>query len=259
MKARRFVTALAAVAVGAMTMALVVAPAGATAATPTVKLAPAVYKVGTTLYDQDYNDFEFGQAANQVFKWTVSGSSSPVCSQVIYDDHGDDGVYTTSVPPGSRSWQEQYIPDQYGSLLSVIVQFCNGVQVSSNAEYHDINVLGDSNTDAVSYFGTWSVSTCKCAVDGTTHYTSQKNASVSFRVSGSFGLVMSKAPNRGSAAVYVDGRKTATINTYSSTAISSTFVYSVILAGTATHTVSVVNLATAGHPRIDFDAMATHY
>jgi hypothetical protein len=32
----------------------------------------------------------------------------------------------------------------------------------------------------------------------------------------------------------------------------------VALKGTATHTVSVVNLATAGHPRIDLDAIALH-
>ena len=56
----------------------------------------------------------------------------------------------------------------------------------------------------------------------------------------------------------MDGVKTAVINTYASTATNATFVYSVALKGTATHNVSVVNLATAGHPRIDLDAIALH-
>ena len=148
--------------------------------------------------------------------------------------------------------------DQYGQDDTVKVTFCNGVSVTSNVVTPYIKALDDSDSTDVSYSGAWSVSTCKCAIEGTTHYSTQANASYSFRVSGAFGLAMAKAPNRGSAAVYVDGIKTAVINTYASTAINATFVYSIALKGTATHTVSVVNLATTGHPRIDLDAIALH-
>jgi len=45
-----------------------------------------------------------------------------------------------------------------------------------------------------------------------------------------------------------------TVDTYSKTPINRTIVYQVALPGTATHTGKIVNLATAGHPRIDLDA-----
>jgi len=45
-----------------------------------------------------------------------------------------------------------------------------------------------------------------------------------------------------------------TVDTYSKTPINRTIVYQVALPGTATHTGKIVNLATAGHPRINLDA-----
>lgn len=48
--------------------------------------------------------------------------------------------------------------------------------------------------------------------------------------------------------------KKVTVDTYSKTAINRTIVYQVALPGTATRTAKIVNLATAGHPRIDLDA-----
>ena len=65
---------------------------------------------------------------------------------------------------------------------------------------------------------------------------------------------MAKGPGRGQADVFVDGVKTATINTYAQANSNRVIVYDKwMLAGV--HTVKVVNKATAGHPRIDLDAV----
>jgi hypothetical protein len=259
MRARGIVGMVGTAAAATMVVAMVsVVPAGAATA-PTVTMASPTWKVGSTFHEGDYDHYQFGEAATEVFSWTVSAYSSPVCSQRFDSDHHEDGVYSTAVAKGKRSFTENYELDQYGQDDTVTVTFCNGISVTSNVVTPYINAMDDLDPTRVSYFGAWSVSTCKCAIEGTTHYSTQKNASFSFRVSGAFGLAMSKAPNRGSAAIYVDGTKTAVINTYASTAINATFVYSVALKGKATHTVSVVNLATAGHPRIDVDAIAVHY
>lgn len=66
-------------------------------------------------------------------------------------------------------------------------------------------------------------------------------------------VVMAKGPNRGQAAVFVDGVKVATANTYSATSVNRTVVWRQTLSS-APHSLRVVNLATAGHPRIDVDA-----
>lgn len=260
MRVRRIAGVLGTAVVATMVAATVgVVPASAAAAPPKVTMTFPTWKVGTVFHEADYDHYQFGEDAIEVFHWTVSAYSSPVCSQTFNEDHHEDGVYSYSIPKTSRSNTVDFEEDQYGEDDTVLVTFCNGVSVTSNVVNPYINAFDDSDTNNVSYFGAWSVSNCKCAIEGTTHYSTQKNASYTFRVAGAFGLAMSKAPNRGSAAVYVDGRKIATINTYARTAINAEFVYSTLLKGTAVHTVSVVNLATPGHPRIDLDAIATHY
>ncbi len=106
----------------------------------------------------------------------------------------------------------------------------------------------------------WSVSHCACWSGGSTHWTSAKNASLSFRTQpgdgsgGDVALIMSKAKDCGSAARVCRRVQKVTVDTYSKTAINRTIVYQVALPGTATHTGKIVNLATAGHPRINLDA-----
>src|ERR1700712_4721751 len=212
MRARRIVrmlsTAVVATTVTAVVSATVgVVPASAAKA-PTVKMASPTWKVGSTFHEGDYDHYRFGEAATEVFSWTVSAYSSPVCSQRFDADHHEDGVVSTAVAKGKRSFTEDYESDQYGQDDTITVTFCNGISVTSNVVTPYINALDDSDTTGVSYLGAWSVSTCKCTIEGTTHYSTQQDANFSFRVSGAYGLAMSKAPNRGSAAVYVDGVKT---------------------------------------------------
>ena len=67
------------------------------------------------------------------------------------------------------------------------------------------------------------------------------------------GLVMAKGPGRGMAAVRVDGRQVAVVDTYAPVNTNSQLVWSGRL-GNGHHELRVVNLATPGHPRIDVDA-----
>ena len=53
--------------------------------------------------------------------------------------------------------------------------------------------------------------------------------------------------------MYVDNVYKTTINTYATTNINGKITYQILLTGTHTHVVRVVNLATAGHPRNDLD------
>ena len=68
-------------------------------------------------------------------------------------------------------------------------------------------------------------------------------------------LLMPTGPSRGSAALYVDNVYKGVINTYhAGSNVNGKITYQFLLTGTHTHVVRVVNLATAGHPRIDLDA-----
>jgi hypothetical protein len=68
-------------------------------------------------------------------------------------------------------------------------------------------------------------------------------------------LIMAKGPARGKASVYVDGVYRATVDTYAAGNVNRVVVWEAEFAGTANHTVKVVNQATAGRPRIDVDAV----
>ena len=108
-----------------------------------------------------------------------------------------------------------------------------------------------------SYSGSWRVTICQCFSAGAARTTkvagAQLNSMTDYPQSHPVALVMEKARGRGRAQVLVDGRLVATIDTLASAPVHR----SVIWAGNVpagVHTVSVVNPATSGRPRIDVDA-----
>ena len=147
-----------------------------------------------------------------------------------------------------------------GYSVVIRVKGCDGRTVASNP-VHTVIVPHEETESGITYSGTWSVSHCLCASGGTTRWTTAKNASVTFRTQApadssgvDLALIMAKASNRGSAAVYVDGVRKATINSYAASPVNGKITYQILLPGAASHTIKIVNLATAGHPRIDLDA-----
>ena len=95
---------------------------------------------------------------------------------------------------------------------------------------------------------------------GSLAYSTAAGASATFRFTGySIGLVAYRGPNRGSAAIYVDGVRTATISLHATTYASRQIVYATHWATNGTHTIRIVNLGTAGHSRVDVDAFVRLY
>ncbi len=83
-----------------------------------------------------------------------------------------------------------------------------------------------------------------------------RDTSTSYVMSGRrVALVMEMAANRGSADVYLDGVKKATISTYSATTTHRSVVWESLVSTGTFHIIKVVNKASAGHSRIDVDAL----
>ena len=103
--------------------------------------------------------------------------------------------------------------------------------------------------------GYWSTARSSSYLGGSGRYTLHGGSWASFRATGSsFAWVSYRAPNRGKAAVYVDGVLAATVNLYASSYQSRRTVWAISFSTTGTHTIKVVDLGTAGHSRIDIDA-----
>jgi hypothetical protein len=65
---------------------------------------------------------------------------------------------------------------------------------------------------------------------------------------------METAPDRGKAQILVDGDVVATVDTYAPSPEHRVLVWVGSIDTTRESTVSIVNLATPGRPRIDVDA-----
>ncbi len=275
-KLRFFVVALALAGAG---FGAAPSASAATAATPpSVKMTQPTFQ---SLTDEGCADcgFTFPDAFDATFTlpWTVVAPAR-VCSQTLtdsdYNDLGGDidpilgGPSSTfAVPKTARSYSggDGFFLDyaRGGYSAYVTVKECNGVKLRSNP-VHTVLKPGDNKDPAIVYSagGGWKTANCTCFLGGTSTYTSTKNATISFLTAQPLdatgirlALLMPTGPSRGSAALYVDGVRRATINTFHAVSnVNGKITYQLLLPGTSVHRVKIVNLATPGHPRIDLDA-----
>jgi GH25 family lysozyme M1 (1,4-beta-N-acetylmuramidase) len=121
-------------------------------------------------------------------------------------------------------------------------------------------LLAQQSSGAISYGGAWTTATNSNASGGSLRYATAKGASATYAFTGSsVSWIAYRGPNRGSAAVYVDGTLRATVNLnapyYHSKAVAYAFNWTV----NGAHTLKIVCLGTAGHARIDVDAFVRLY
>jgi hypothetical protein len=113
------------------------------------------------------------------------------------------------------------------------------------------------SSSGVTYAGTWTMAAVTSASGGSLAYATQAGASATYAFTGSSVAWVSYAgPTRGSAKVYVDGVYKATIDLYSATDSARRVAYAFTWATNGSHTIKVVAVGTAGHPRIDVDGFA---
>ena len=115
-------------------------------------------------------------------------------------------------------------------------------------------VLSQSSS-SVRYQGDWDGHRSAAAIGGSTLRTSDAGASATLSFSGrQVAWVGPKGPSRGKVKVYVDGAYVTTVNQYASESSSRRVLFTRTLASGGTHTLRLVNLATAGHRRAEVDA-----
>ena len=257
---------------GALAVPMVSQAAAPAASGPKVHLVPHAhyatgYSVDTDWESEGGSTFLEEWYAHFAISWTASAPSG-ICGQTLtyrdYDTLGGDpdpvlgsDTDTITLAPGQRTYSFAVdgmdwwrVPNEF----VVRVTDCTGHTATSGIADTRFGVLEDTST-ALSYTGTWATSSFSGFSGGTTHETSLAGAAAAATVDGgATALVMEKAANRGKVDVYVDGVRKATVNTLSSTTLHRQVVWQAMLKP-GTHVVKVVNKATAGHPRIDLDAV----
>jgi beta-N-acetylhexosaminidase len=107
----------------------------------------------------------------------------------------------------------------------------------------------------VSFSGAWQTVTTPAASNGRYDSSTTAGARATFTFVGmAIGWVAAQGPARGSAAVYIDGTYRTTVSLYAPSFHARRIVYARHWSANGSHTITIVNLGTAGHPRVDVDA-----
>jgi hypothetical protein len=247
----------------AAAVSLVAAPAqAADTSAPSLSLPVVSSFVAGQVIDDVYDvegdgnlSFADGGAQRQ-YKWTAHDASG-ICrysvdelyiegwteGAVDYPTHATNGQYTYH----AREFQHS------GDLFRIRVNAfdCAGNKTSVERPVDGIHLLKDYGPTVPRG---WGRTSCTCALGDSMLRTSTYKASLSTVVKGGrVALVMAKGPARGKAKIYYDGVYVKTIDTYASVNTNRVLMWDKSISGSSDHTIKVVNLATAGRPRIDID------
>ncbi len=119
----------------------------------------------------------------------------------------------------------------------------------SDTGYFDLDLIQDGEA---TYSAGWTTGTGKIWSGGGIHRSSKAGQTASFTATGNqFALVTDKGPGRGTANVFLDGKKFATINDLSTDSVNRVIDAQVYKVVAGQHTLKVV--VTSG--RIDIDAL----
>jgi hypothetical protein len=196
------------------------------------------------------------------YGWTATDPSD-ICrysvDQHVIAEWWTDGV--VDYPTNAASGRFGFTADGYWSsndvdLIRINAYDCAGNVTSVTRPGIWPGVTEDHGEDTTTG---WARTSCTCAIGDSMLRTSTRDASLSTAVDGRgtprrVALIMAKGPARGRAAIYWDGRLVKTVDTYARANSNRVVMWDVEVRGSARHTVRVVNLATAGRPRIDVDA-----
>ncbi len=107
----------------------------------------------------------------------------------------------------------------------------------------------------VSFAKSWQTVASSDAAGGGVAFSRVAGARATFTFSGyAVSWVAARGPHRGRADVYVDGHLARRIDLHAATPQARSIAFARRWADNGMHTIEIVNLGTAGHPRVDVDA-----
>lgn len=209
-------------------------------------------------------------------RWTVADAAS-VCSQRLFlKDYDTIHWIHIDLPLDQRRYvyhTTQNRDFRLGTSFKVRVSDCDGHETTSriamvDAHNVDAHALGDHRTDrfaAVAYTGDWRTAdddspcaTGEASPDVACAWQTTTESGASFEVTGitrgPLGILMNRGPSHGAADVYVDGMLVTTVHTHAATDKQTTVAWTRNF-GPGTHTVTLVNKASAAHPSIEITGL----
>lgn len=219
-------------------------------------IAPAVSAPASRLY---YRTTMGSSTARMKTSWSSSDAGGGI-SYTLQRQVNGGSWSTVSLSPATATSLKQYLA--FGSTYRYRVRATDGAgNTSAYASGPSFVPRRAQETAAsVAYGGTWSTRYATSYSGGRLRYATAAGAWASYTFTGaSVGWVASRGPTRGAAEVYVDGVYKKTISLYAATYQSKRIVYVFNWTANGRHTIKIVVLGTAGHPRVDVDAFVRLY
>ncbi len=226
-------------------------------ATASLVVTDGILPTGTAPASRLFSISQLGTGVPGRTTWT--GSDASGIADYTLQSSLNGGTWTSlgTSPSTATSWAQQWA---FNSTLRFRLRATDGAGNTSAWLYGPTfkPVMSQDTSTAVHYsYSAWGKATSVYASGGTLHYTSKSGAYAYQTFSGSgIAWVAYKGPNRGKASVYVDGVFIQTVDLYSATYSNKVVVFTRTWSINGTHTIKIVNQATAGHPRIDLDGFA---
>ncbi len=211
-------------------------------------------KVGTTPADSDLP---------ATVSWKASpGSRSAICSYSLQRSRNGGAFTNVALSDPTATTASDILPargDTY--LYSVRATGCDGAtSASSGGSPFGYKLIPESSAQ-VTYGGVWTRTACSKCTDGTMTSTKALGATAVIKVANAYAVavVSDIGPTQGAVKVYVDGSLVDTVTTYASAASYRQLVFTANWGLPASHTIKLVNQATAGHPSFDLDSEVLLY
>jgi hypothetical protein len=182
--------------------------------------------------------------------WSARDASG-ICSYALSGSVNGGAFNPVTLSSGTATWRAfAYTPgtDTHSYRIEAIDCAGNPSSIATGPTF--VARSYQESSSRIVRKGTWHLGRSTRCVGGHDIYATQKGASLTIAFGRSVAWVSPTSAARGSAAVYVDGVKVATVSLRSSTPKLRQLVFARTFAASASHTLRIVALSTA---RIDLD------
>lgn len=212
-------------------------------------------------------------APDAILRSATSVASGQVPLLVRWGSNDPSGVCSTQLQRqvGSGSWGSLALASKTATSRAITLQpsatvrhyrvratDCVGNQSSFTTSRPVILTSFQDSNARIAYTRAWKRASAAKAYGGTIHTVSKAGAFATLTFTGrEVAWVATRAANRGTARVYLDGKLAATVNLHGATAVHKRIVFAHVWSADAAHTIKIVCAGTAGHPAVDVDALLT--
>jgi beta-propeller uncharacterized protein DUF5122 len=191
-------------------------------------------------------------------RWGAADASGVCAYHVERSVAGDPWTAVALKKPTARSKQITPRPSSAGIRYRVSATDCVGNTSAFTTGPAGVLSAVQDTSGRISYTRAWKRVAAGQAYGDTVHVVSRRGATATFTFTGrQVAWAASRLPGRGVARVYLDGEQVAKVNLHSSTKMHRRIVFARVWSTSAEHRLSIVCAGSAGHPKVDVDAILT--